>query len=1181
MRLRLALTVLALALVATIAWVYADQIWGSRGEVPTTATPGDQDTTKKGEVGEKGEKQAAEADERTPLVGEAEAAAEPSHTSLRGCFASPGGVWPGGGQVALFVAPKMPEGGTMGMFSQGMQANRQFEKGNAKAKELEALLLPGKPVRTAELAMDGGFLLNNPPPGTFLVQIQHPHLINGRKVEVKIERGKHIDLGTLPTRLAGSLLVLVADPTGRPVAGAHVELHKQMDIRNFMKPGAAMDVLGMIRSMLPRSARTDSRGACMFESLDPETSWTLVVSSRKLVDENRVVKVIPGRRRVVTVELATGAELSLLVVDPDGKPRPRTAGKVTFPDLKKPGTVVGFGVRAGGDAVTKRWVTDQQGHQLLVGLAPGRCVVEVMEVGFLRQKKELVLTQDKKAEVRFQLDHGATVTGQVIDEEGKPIPAARVKHTKSQGFSILGMGFSDILDQVQAVEVERRGLQVDQEGRFVLGGMQPNEAVQILAAARGFDGQKTKTLRAGATGVVIRLRRQAQLAGVVHAADTNRPLGDFTVKVQKRSFMVLDLALVSEDFHSEDGSFLLEGVPRGRYEVVVSAKGRASFAKKVDFGGGGKVDIGEVSLELPAAVAGVVLDPVGRPVSGASVRAGKGGQMDSMVVAQVTGQRVVKTDDEGRFRLEGLTGAKVRLLVDKEGFAPLRSKPVAIQKGATTAGLELVLTKGGSILGQLANDAGKPMVGWIAQATHTSGLGVQMTETDAKGQFLLEHLAPGTHKVDCMPGDYMSRFSGEHSPEDIAEGNFNLGKMMASMLRYVVSERVVVRAGEQADVEMVFQEPEDDAAAAKDLVTVNGRVRVGGRDLEEGIVLLLEAGATVQAQMAHVRRGTFQLQGVRPGHYRVRVRTSVFSGPLGRPKSVQIPKGATHQLQLDFPGGRLAGQVVDENGRPAGGVVLTLRSSGDRNLRGDRMDLGEGTQLADAEGRFRFEGLGPGTYHLLAKEVRGLVTGGATRTGRLDGLRLGESEQRDGLQLQVQKGGTLLVKVTDIAGPRANALVTLLAADGQPMDLFHRALTEPDGTVTLGGIPAGTYRVNVDAPKTAPRISDLVDIQGGAEREVAVQLVDGIPAYLEVGKTLAKDHAGEVIRYSVWRSDGALVRSGRLTVPRDLEAFARAVGGRLSIGAFVPGRYRLRIEGPSLGMIEVERDVPTKGAAVW
>ncbi|MHC5070716.1 MAG: MSCRAMM family protein, partial [Planctomycetota bacterium] len=1159
MRLRFALAVLVLALLATVAWVYGDRIWGSRGTVPPAAGAGDSTglAGTKSEPGAddrtKGMATTEGAAERTEITGDTEAA----HTSLRGIFVSPTGVWPGGGQVGLFKAPKLPEGGAMGMFSAGMQMARLKRRGSEKeggkdskrsaaarrkAEELESLVRRGKPVQTVELDAHGGFVLHNPPAGRFLVRIQHPHLIDAKKVEVELHLGRHIDLGVLPTRLAGSLLVLVSDAEGQPVSGAHLELHQQMDMSDFMKPGAAIDILGMIQKLVPRSGKTDARGAHVFAGLGDDVPWTLSVSSERLVDQHRPVAVLPGRENLVRVELHGGARMDVRVLDPDGKPRRRARLKVTFPDLRKPNPVAGVGFNQDRQVVSKTYHTGTDGRQSMYGLPAGRCQVEVLVAGFLQEKQEVVFGEDpgkdQKAELVFRLDPGATITGQVIDENGDPVPDARVKYVKPQGLGILGLGFSDVLDQVQIIEVERRGLRVDKEGRFTLGGMQPNEAVQLLAAAPGCDANKSRRLHAGATGVVIKLLRRAELVGVVRTAEAGKPVTDFSVDIQKRSFMVLDVSYVSEEFDNvEDGSFLVEDVPRGRYKVVVKAKGRASWAKTVNFSRGGKVDIGEIRLEQPAAVEGVVVDPLGAPVPEASVRAGKGGQLDSLMVAQVLGQTVVKTDALGRFRVENLSGRQVRLLVDKQGFAPLRGKPVPVRKGETTKGVVLELTAGGSIKGRLVDAAGKPIEGWIAQATHTSGLGVQVSRTGANGVFRIANLAPGTHKVDCMPSDYMKRAGDAGTNEDLARGEVNLGKLMTTVMKWVVSDRVVVRAGEESELSLVFQEPEAEAGT-KDLVTVSGHVRIGGRDLEEGIVFLLEAGATVQSHLGHVRKGTFKLRGVRPGNYRLRVQASVFSGTLGRPQEVKIPRKPTHTLTLDLPAGRLAGRVVyAEDGKPAGGVVLSLGSATDRSVHGDRLELGEGTQLADSEGCFKFEGLPAGTYHILAKEMRLLASGSRSRSGRLDGLRLRDSEQRDGLVLQVDKGGTILVRVTDTAGTRANALVRLLAADGKPMDLFHRALTEPDGTVTLSGVPAGSYRVGVNAPRAAAKVSDVIEIQSGVEREVVVRLPVGIQAFLELGKKLDEDHAGETLRYSVWRADGVLVRSGRLTIPHNLNAF--------------------------------------------
>ena len=78
----------------------------------------------------------------------------------------------------------------------------------------------------------------------------------------------------------------------------------------------------------------------------------------------------------------------------------------------------------------------------------------------------------------------------------------------------------------------------------------------------------------------------------------------------------------------------------------------------------------------------------------------------------------------------------------------------------------------------------------------------------------------------------------------------------------------------------------------------------------------------------------------------------------GSPKDPTVRLTAlTERLELDLPGGVLAGRVVHaDDRRPASGVVLTLSSPDDDANGLDRADIGEGTLLTDAEGEFRFDG---------------------------------------------------------------------------------------------------------------------------------------------------------------------------------------------------------------------------------
>ena len=69
----------------------------------------------------------------------------------------------------------------------------------------------------------GGFVIEEPPVGLFEVQLSHPHLRVTETVETRIVEGSHTDLGEISASLAASLLVLVSDDQGQPVANASLQ----------------------------------------------------------------------------------------------------------------------------------------------------------------------------------------------------------------------------------------------------------------------------------------------------------------------------------------------------------------------------------------------------------------------------------------------------------------------------------------------------------------------------------------------------------------------------------------------------------------------------------------------------------------------------------------------------------------------------------------------------------------------------------------------------------------------------------------------------------------------------------------------------------------------------------------------------------------------------------------------
>ncbi|MGH7151356.1 MAG: carboxypeptidase regulatory-like domain-containing protein, partial [Planctomycetota bacterium] len=119
-----------------------------------------------------------------------------------------------------------------------------------------------------------------------------------------------------------------------------------------------------------------------------------------------------------------------------------------------------------------------------------------------------------------------------------------------------------------------------------------------------------------------------------------------------------------------------------------------------------------------------------------------------------------------------------------------------------------------------------------------------------------------------------------------------------------------------------------------------------------------------------------------------------------------------------------------------------------------RMGDGGETSKTDSEGKFRLEGIPPGTYVL-----------NATLENYADGRREGISMDRDakvpGVDLSLAQGGGIGGTVVDSLGsPVPFALVEVAPKQGET----KRAVAGPDGAFTIGGLAAGTYDVSARIP---------------------------------------------------------------------------------------------------------------------
>jgi carboxypeptidase family protein len=227
-------------------------------------------------------------------------------------------------------------------------------------------------------------------------------------------------------------------------------------------------------------------------------------------------------------------------------------------------------------------------------------------------------------------------------------------------------------------------------------------------------------------------------------------------------------------------------------------------------------------------------------------------------------------------------------------------------------------------------------------------------------------------------------------------------------------------------------------------------------------------------------RGHFRLDGIGPGLSSL----SATAHGFGSARKGNVRPGSTVTL-IARPGGWLAGQVNDPQGRPVQGALVRAEME-------PQPGGSSAVETTDAGGRFEVTGLDVGTYSVVARHADfapGVATGvavdvegradlsvvlavGAAITGRLV-----DAEERplDGR-----------VAAQELAGqPMARSLAELLRADAGADGRF-RIEKVPPGSYGLGAVAAGHAGRRIDVEVSSRQaVIDLGDI--ALERGLAIR----------------------------------------------------------------------------------------------
>jgi hypothetical protein len=557
---------------------------------------------------------------------------------------------------------------------------------------------------------DGTFELTEVPPGKWTVRGSAAGYRSAEVSGVEVGEGETKEGVVLEMKKGGGLAGRVVDLRGTAVANASVTWHPSESEGGAM--GAAMGRL--MGGGAGGSTTSDADGRFQFDGL-PDSHVTVTASHPDFLDASRDID--PSKESAVDLTLGTGSSISGTVVGTDG----RSGVPGALVQLTEEGSG-GGGFGGGGESAR----TDGAGNFLFEHLTAGRFkLVASSNTGKTTAKDVVVGDSQPLTGVLVQMATGALLHGTVSG-----LPAGQLGGVRVMAFET---NYND-------------STVTDDSGNYSLRDV-PTGVIRLQATTSFLSGRttsKTVEVADGAADVPADIAFQgvSRLSGRVTRGD--RPIsGAFVNAIPDPPRPTAGRSSGQTD---ENGSYALEGLDDGNYQVMLNGQG-VSYRRAFTVSGDTP---GDIALPTISITGTVTESGSGDALEGVTVQAQTGTD------TQFRGMKQGVSDSSGHYFIDDVDPGSYQLNARKSGY---QTKNQTINVAGDNAQADLAMDRGTG-LSIRGNDGltGLPLRG-VSVVVYSGG-SIAFSGTvslDSTGKGDITSLAPGVYAFYIFSNGYSPR----------------------------------------------------------------------------------------------------------------------------------------------------------------------------------------------------------------------------------------------------------------------------------------------------------------------------------------------------------------------------------------------------------------------------------------